>query len=318
MGLNDQFEIENFLDLRQEALIAILIAQPKDIAQYLARSCFEGDFSLQQRTTMLIALGLGARELAGFKEEDRPEVPSFPTKQLPEHLQKIYAETSGQSVNKVVAQLETSMVGPLALHAADQLSGPNALKIRTFSSRIAVEKARQKPITNELAKIVAENFFFPLTGRWWSQIQAYGNQSIAFSTHLLPTYLRTLALLLHASGPSTLSLPQMTSELWDLLLSLRSSALNENDTGILESLLFTLLTLLDVNQDKSRLASDHGKELVETQEWARMVLERRQAGSGSGDEEGERVRMLAAAVVVRCSEVVEKWQRLMLGEMVDL
>jgi telomere length regulation protein len=106
----------------------------------------------------------------------------------------------------------------------------------------------------------------------------------------------------------------MTSELWDLLLSLRSGALNENDIGVLESLLFTFLTLLDMNEDKQRLATEHGKELVETQEWAKMVLER----SEEGDEEGERVRMLAAAVVVRCHEVVEKWQRLMLGDMVDL
>jgi telomere length regulation protein len=109
----------------------------------------------------------------------------------------------------------------------------------------------------------------------------------------------------------------MTSELWDLLLSLRSSALNENDVGVLESLLFTFLTLLNTNEDKQRLATEHGKELVETQEWAKMVLESRDAGPTGEDHEGERVRMLAAAVVVRCHEVVEKWQRLMLGDMVD-
>lgn len=172
IGMNDQFEMEDFLDLRQEALIAVLVAQPTRIAPYLARSCFEGDFSLQQRTTMLTALGLGARELAGYKDEDRLEAPSFPTKQLPEHLHKIYSESPGPSVAKISSRLEAAMVGPLALNAADELSGPNALKVRTFSSRMAVEKARKKPIPNELAKIVAQSFFFPLTGRWWVQIQA--------------------------------------------------------------------------------------------------------------------------------------------------
>jgi telomere length regulation protein len=110
----------------------------------------------------------------------------------------------------------------------------------------------------------------------------------------------------------------MTSELWEMLLSLRNNALNDNDIGVLESLLFAFLTLLDVNEDKRRLATEHAKELVETQEWARLVLERREVGVGKGDEEGEKVRMLAAAVVVRCHEVVERWQRLMLGDMVDL
>jgi telomere length regulation protein len=145
-----------------------------------------------------------------------------------------------------------------------------------------------------------------------------GNQSLAFSTHLLPIYLRTLAILLHASGRSTLALPQMTSELWDMLLSLRNNALNDNDVGVLESLLFAFLTLLEVNEDKQRLATEHAKELVETQEWAKLVLEMREPGAGKGDEEGEKVRMLAAAVVVRCHEVVERWQRLMLGDMVDM
>jgi telomere length regulation protein len=171
-GLHDHFEMEDFLTLRQSALIAILIAQPTTVAQYLARSCFEGDYSLQQRTSMFTALGLGARELAGFKDEEESEAPAFPTKRLPEHLDKMYRANRIPSVVKVTERLEQSMVQPMALQAADQLSGPNALKVRTFSSRMAVEKARKKPIPNELAKIVAQNFFFPLTGRWWTQIQS--------------------------------------------------------------------------------------------------------------------------------------------------
>ena len=38
---------------------------------------------------------------------------------------------------------------------------------------------------------------------------------------------------------------------------------------------------------------------------------------GGGSEEGDRIRMLAAGVLVRTREVVEKYQRLLLGEMVD-
>ncbi|TID17367.1 Telomere length regulation protein [Venturia nashicola] len=316
-GLHDHFDMEDFLTLRQSALIAILVAQPTTVAQYLARSCFEGDFSLQQRTAMFTALGLGARELAGFKDNEEARAPEFPSKKLPEHLDKVYRAKQLPSVVKVAEGIEQSMIQPMALQAADQLTGPNALKVRTFSSRMAVEKARKKPIPNELAKIVAHNFFFPLTGRWWTQVQSFGNQSVAFSTHLLPIYLRTLAILLHASGLSTLALPQMTSELWDMLLSLRNNALNDNDVGVLESLLFALLTLLEVNEDKQRLATEHAKELVETQEWARLVLEKREAGAGGGGEE-EKVRVLAAAVIVRCHEVIERWQRLMLGDMVDM
>lgn len=102
----------------------------------------------------------------------------------------------------------------------------------------------------------------------------------------------------------------MTSEFWDLLLSVRSNALN--DPAILEAVLFAVLTLLDVNEDQRRLAQEHAKELIETQEWVKLVFER----VSGGDEESERVRMLAAGVLVRCGEIVEKFQRLLMGDLV--
>ncbi|KAF2400397.1 hypothetical protein EJ06DRAFT_428657 [Trichodelitschia bisporula] len=314
VGLHDVFDLPDFAKLRQAALVALVVALPDIVGPYLVRSFFGGDYSLQQRNAILAALGLGARELAGFtdKEEGAPAAPAFPSKRLPAHLEKLYSDS--KPVDRVTAKLEKLMVEPLALNAADQMSGPNVLKVRTFSSRMEVEKKRKKPIPNALARVVARDFFFPLTGGWWANVQAHGTASMYFSPHLLPAYLRTLALLIHASGPSTVMLPEMTREMWELLLSVRGPAVSSGDVGVLEGLLFAFLTLLEVNEDKERLAREHARELLETQEWAKGVLE----GRAGGDEEGERVRMLAAAVVVRCHEVVEKWQRIMLGDMVDM
>lgn len=103
----------------------------------------------------------------------------------------------------------------------------------------------------------------------------------------------------------------MTSEFWDLLLSLRSRA---TDPSVLEALLFAFLTLLNINEsDQRRLAEQHAKELLETQEWVDNVFGK----IGGGSEEGERIRMLAAGVLVRCREVVEKYQRMLMGDLVD-
>lgn len=103
----------------------------------------------------------------------------------------------------------------------------------------------------------------------------------------------------------------MTSEFWDLLLSLRSRA---TDPSVLEALLFAFLTLLDLNEtDQRRLAEQHAKELLETQEWVNNVFE----NIGGGSEEGERIRMLAAGVLMRCRQVVEKYQRVLMGDLVD-
>lgn len=103
----------------------------------------------------------------------------------------------------------------------------------------------------------------------------------------------------------------MTSEFWDLLLSVRSRAI---ELPVLEALLFSFLTLFDVNQhDQRRIAEEHAKELLETQQWVEGIFER----IGGGSEEGERVRMLAAGVLVRAREVVEKYRRLLLGDLAD-
>ncbi|CAN9341425.1 unnamed protein product [Alternaria alternata] len=314
-GLQDNSELEGFAQQRQQALIAVLLAKPAQMAQWFARSFFSGDYSLQQRIVMLTTLGLGARELAGMKDTSTndlvPAKPDFPSKQLPPHLHKIYAEdNNAPTVAKISSSMAREMLSPIASQAADQLSGPNILKVRTFSSRMEVEKKRHKPIPNALAQIVADNFFFPLTGRWWLQIRA-NNDSIYASTHLLPSFLQTLSLLLNASGPNTLALPQMTREYWDLLLSVRGLA--SKDKNILNAVLFGFLMLLETNENKERVATEQGKELMETQVWVRSVFE----DLGTGSEEDERVRVLAAGVVVRCQEVIEKYQRRMAGALMD-
>ncbi|CAN9310661.1 unnamed protein product [Alternaria alternata] len=314
-GLQDNSELEGFAQQRQQALIAVLLAKPAQMAQWFARSFFSGDYSLQQRIVMLTTLGLGARELAGMKDTSTndlvPAKPDFPSKQLPPHLHKIYAEdNNAPTVAKISSSMAREMLSPIASQAADQLSGPNILKVRTFSSRMEVEKKRHKPIPNALAQIVADNFFFPLTGRWWLQIRA-NNDSIYASTHLLPSFLQTLSLLLNASGPNTLALPQMTREYWDLLLSVRGLA--SKDKNILNAVLFGFLMLLETNENKERVATEQGKELMETQAWVRSVFE----DLGTGSEEDERVRVLAAGVVVRCQEVIEKYQRRMAGALMD-
>ncbi|KAF2739279.1 hypothetical protein EJ04DRAFT_484876 [Polyplosphaeria fusca] len=315
-GLQDSFELPEFHEQRQQALVAVLLTKPAAMAQWFARSFFSGDYSLMQRTAMLTTLGLAARELAGLKDSSTdnliPSSPSFPSKELPPHLHKLYAsETNSNPVARITSGLTKELLSPMAAQAADTLTGPSILKVRTFSSRMEVEKRRSKPIPNALAQIVADNFFFPLTGRWWIATRSASSDSIYTSQHLLPAFLQTLALLLHASGPNTLALPQMTRELWELLLSVRGIA--AQDKGVLSALLFAFLMLLETNENKERLVNEQGKELLETQEWVRMVFEH----LGAGSDEDEKVRVLAAGVVVRCQEVVEKYQRRLAGAMMD-
>jgi telomere length regulation protein len=333
VGLANKYNEDNFQEWRLQGMIAILVARPLQMGQWFSNACFNGDYSLGQRASILTTLSMGARELAGYQEEDAALTGSnmvskdpFPSKKLPDKYHKIYA-IEASPVNLISQKLEQVMIQPMAIDVAEKLSGPTALKVRTFSSRMEVEKKRKRPITNELAKIVAEAFFLPLTGRW--RAQAYiryarplpleirtdpsSGPSSPFNTaYLLTHFLKTVALIFHASGPSTVSLPMLTRELWALLLSLRGAALGA--LPVTEALLFALLTVLEVNgNDQRRLAEENAQELLETQAWAEQVFER----VGGGSEEGERVRMLAAGVLTRAHEVVEKYQRLLMGDLVD-
>ena len=287
-GLNDPFEFEDFHDLRMQGLIAVLVAQPKQMGPWYARTFFTGDYSIGQRVAVLSAMGLAARELSGYGEKQQHQQ-SFPTKTLPERLHKLYAEST--EVTAIARKMEQTMLQPVTT------------------------KTRRKLIKNDLSKLVGDSF--PLTGRWQAQGRWSSNH---LSNMMLPHYIRTLALLLSFSGNSSTSLPQMTSEFWDLLLSLRSNAMNDSVT--LEAILFAFLTVLNVNEDKRRIATDYSKELIETHEWVNMVFEKLN-GVSSGvihgpDNEEQKCKTLAAGVLVATKEVIDAYHRLMLGDMVDM
>jgi telomere length regulation protein len=79
-----------------------------------------------------------------------------------------------------------------------------------------------------------------------------------------------------------------------------------------EAVLFGFMTLLEVNGDKRQLSEKHGRELLETQRWVETIF----GSIGEGEEE-ERARTLAAGVLYRIREVVEKYQALLMGDLVN-
>lgn len=330
-NLQDPFDLEGFDDMRLQALVAVLLSDVKAIAPLLSRQAFAEGYSIAQRCVILSALGLGGRELAGFKIEDEDYNPKlsntdFPSKRLPSKLHAIYSSPSNNQNKRLEAAsqtLERQMIQPMALQAADQSTAHlNAVKIRTFSSRMEVEKARtkRKPPANELARCFGESYFFPLANRYQQEIAAYGSGSVfASAPFVLVTFVKTLALLLHASGPATLGLPGISAEMWDLLLSLRVQAIG--DISVLQAVLFALLTLLEVNTDRQRIVQEHPKQLMETQQWVDLVFERMGSGGlvdDDGKSEEAKVRTLAAGVLMKCREIIEAYQKQLVGYGYDM
>ncbi|KAK3329775.1 telomere length regulation protein-domain-containing protein [Apodospora peruviana] len=350
IGLQDKFEIDNFDELRVQGMMAIVIAQPQTMGQWFAKTFFDGDYSVSQRASVLIILGLSARELAGYETSDFTAAAAFPSKRLPERVERLFIggpsssnaalQSSGSwlkplppnALENVAKSLTSDFLAPIAASAADAATGPDVLKLSTFTSRLDEQqlsnpkvkmkssrtaRPRVRAIPNTTAQLIWSSFFSPLTARFQAMLHSPGSRTrgIIFQPYLLALFLKTLALLIHAAGPSTLALPQMTAELWRLLLSTSIRAQAVGDLTVTQAVLFVLLALLEVNEDRMRdVCQDLGRELVEAQEWVAGVFDGLRGGDGSKEEND--VKMLAAGVLVRLREGIEKYQLLMVGDLI--
>ncbi|KAK1985623.1 telomere length regulation protein [Colletotrichum cereale] len=333
VGLQDKFEIEGFHELRLQGMIATVVAQPQKMGQWFAKTFFDGDYSISQRASILIVLGLSARELAGFDKSEHAVAASFPSRRLPEKMEALYLDpytASNQppsssnlkaipanALDNIANSLISSFLAPIAANAADATTGPDVLKLSTFTSRLpsrTSKKPRVRAIPNTTASMLATSYFFPLTARFQHALRSRSARSGVFiQPYLLSLYLKTLAVLIHAAGPATLALPQMTAELWDLLLGVRAHV--NGDVPGTHALLVALAAMLEVNEasDMRRLCEAHPREVVETQEWLSGVFNGTH-GEGGGEEND--VKMLSAGVLVKLQEATEKYRALLLGDMI--
>ena len=179
VGLQDENNLPKFHEYRLQSMIALLVALPLKMGRWFSAVYFDGDISQIQRSAILTALGLSARELAGNGEADAkllglPAMPdaSFPSKKLSAGLEALY-KTDESPISSLTKQLSQASLQPLAANAADAATGPDALKVRTFSSRMDVEKKRQqreaqrqKSTVKDIHKVLSEGFFYPLKGRF--------------------------------------------------------------------------------------------------------------------------------------------------------
>lgn len=351
VGLEDKYELDGFHDQRLQGMVAVVVAQPQKMGRWFAKTFFDGDYSLSQRASILVVLGLSGREIAGFETSDYAAAAAFPSKQLPEAVAKHYAPLAdpnrrlgataavgglqalpSNALDTITQSLSQTFLAPLAADAADAASGPDVLKLASFTSRLQKQPdgtaARPRPrgvraIPNTTATLLGTAFFFPLTSRFPAGAAARsgggggggGAAHLLADPPLLALYLKTLALLLHAAGPGTLALPQMTAEFWDLLLSARARCVGA--VGVAGAVLFGLMALLDVHEaDMRGLCERHGREVVETVEWVSAVFDATRGGDQGGDGEENQVKMMAAGVLIRLREAVERYRALLMGDMI--
>jgi telomere length regulation protein len=326
LNLKDGMSNPDFQQSRLHSLIACLVSKPATIGPWLASMYFEGDFSLAQRATILTTIGLSSRELSGHHDSSIfVDAVPFPSKQLPPHLAAIYSPT-----NSIAREIEHFTLQPLALAAADKLSGPDVLKVRTFSSRLEVERKkeakkteRSRRISKDLHALLAESLYLPLCCRMSLLLTSSVNttRSVIFEANIIRLFLQTLTIILHSLGPNAVQLETVTRETLLLLVALHNTPTLAYDAVLLPALLQLLLTTLDLNVEAGRTAeerfvTDFGVMMAELITWAGGLAE---GGISVPVLEGEGLGMpwtvLVAGIQVKWHEVGRKFQGRMLGLM---
>ncbi|KIW20098.1 hypothetical protein PV08_00673 [Exophiala spinifera] len=326
---------------RLEALIECFISKPDLMGPWIANMYFGGDFSLSQRGLLLTVLGLGARQIAGIDDEQENAIASlvadekqFPSNRLPSHLESVFA--SGNSpINTISTTLSSRTLQPMALTAADKLSGLDILKVRTFSSRMAVtakqaakSEARSKRVPKDLHRLLSEFVYLPLCSRSTLLFSSLANAPhLVNSTLLHPSMVKlniqTLTVVISTLGPNAIQLETVTRESLLFLMAIHTIPVLTHDPVVLPAILHLLLTVLDLNIEagttsEELLVTDFGSMIAELTSWAASLGEQ-QSTPEVHEEKGLGMPMpwpvLVAGIQVKWQEVGRKFQGRMLGLM---
>ena len=339
LNLQDGMDQEEAQRLRIDSLIACLVSNPAIMGPWIASTYFEGNLSLVIRSALLTAVALGARELAGITNDTgEPSAAissdSFPSKRLPHRLEQTYS-TASAPIDSISRSLSYRTLQPMALEAADQLTGPNVLKVRTFSSRMEVaaknaakSDARSKRIPKDLHTLLTKSLYLPLCSRLTLLLSSlssspYLANSSLLNPSLLKLNLQTLIIIVSTIGPNALQLSTLTHESLLLLTTLNTVSSLAHDPIIVPPVLHLLLTLLDLNIEagtttEERLVTDFGSMVVELISWTGSLGERVSIPEVHDDPSlGMALPwpVLVAGIQVKWQEVGRKFQGRMLGLM---
>lgn len=288
-----------------DALVACIVAQPVAMGKHLALTYFDGDFSMSQRSTLLVAIGLGAREVAGFEDarmtsSQQQDIDLFPSQRLPAHLQP-KPEPAGQKrqpqkligVSNPIAMLTNAAnqdtIRPMAVAAAQSQEGPEILKVTRTSTRLQVSKdnaaqqqSRTKKISRDIYNILTNNIFLPIISPLAAILQfASSSAGRSINTTLVdPTiltlHLQTLTLIMHTLGPTGLSAPSIYASIVHEVLTLLIALHHHKvvcDAIVLPATLGLLLALVDITSEigvaaQERLLADpFGMQVSELVAW---------------------------------------------------
>uniref|UniRef100_A0ABM5F0V3 Telomere length regulation protein TEL2 homolog n=1 Tax=Pogona vitticeps TaxID=103695 RepID=A0ABM5F0V3_9SAUR len=240
LHLEEKSYIASFAELRQGALVAVLVTDPITVTRYLTSEFYSLNYSLRQRMDILDALAGAARELS------RPlclESKPLPSLKHPS-IQVLSSDGSSPVWQKVVDERIKKKTRRFA-------KGPSHVEPSSAPNRFAP---------------VAGHFFFPLLQNFDRPMTTF---DLLGDDHLvLGRLLHTLAILMHCAANSGVA-TAMGKALLEFVWALRFHVDAYVRQGLLTSVSSTLLSV-----PAEHLLEDMTEELMETRFWLADVAEK--------------------------------------------
>lgn len=308
IGLSNTYEEANFETERLNCLVAVVASAPSSTMK-LCQLFAGGDYSLQQRMCLLSAMSLAARELKGLQDDiitQSYNVKLFPTKTLPFHLHNQLSQspdTFDYGLNALEASVQNSLMQEASEEANNKIGGGKVLRISRRLTKTTTS-ASLTPKIPDFAKVIGNNFFFPLVSVWYE----VGQINIGhYSPILIAHFIKSLVLILHCAYPIASNLNDMIKEYLQLVIPIIRKV-SPDQLQIIESIVTGILLICDIT-DTQYLVTNHSQGLKLTQEWLLVIWD---------NIIDDKLKSLCAGLLLRLNEISQDFERLLLDSMNNL
>lgn len=234
LALHDNFGIKGFEAMRRDALIELVVADPRAVVGVLTEQCFSAQWSDVQRGAMWCAVGEGAMRLAGAGGQ---------ASGVAGKVDRVVSEVVGKA-----REIGEEGVAQIRREKSLTVNASRGRLVEVYDASSGV-KASEGGGGGQWMRIAGPIFLFPLLNRllaYQSHHVSFSNQAYRgagttslFQPSTFALLLDTLTLLLSLSPPTTVT------QASPLLLELLSASIDPSISVQTASLLSLLAVLLD-------------------------------------------------------------------------
>lgn len=240
LHLTESFSLPNFRGQRFDALVALTVICPKQVAEYLTEQFYDRNYSIRQRLDIIEVIGTAAQELS------RPVDLSKKTKLGP--TPKV------QEVDPVSTEPESWR---------DVVQKRIDSKTRRFGQGRSKKEARA--VENQFAP-VAGYFFYPLMKNFDRQENTF--DLMGEDCYVLSRLMYTLGIVMYAAS-NIPTVRQMAACLLEFIWVLRF----HSDANVRQGLLFAV-SMVYLAVPSSMLLGDLQQEVLESKNWLEDVIDK--------------------------------------------